>query len=159
MAAAGCIFTDKRFVLAGFQKKKEKMVLSGFGGMVEPTDENVVDAAIRETLEELFHLQEVPKDVIKYLMVNYIPRNQFKNGDYQVFVYDFLDLADWLHICKGFGLQSSLYDTMPSSLLNLIMNRKDVEGAEVGRLCLLPVNDTFEFCPHFQSDLRLLARL
>lgn len=157
--AAGCLFTDKKYVLAGFQEKNGKHIISGFGGKIEETDECQIDTAIRETIEELFHVQEVPKELIKYLMIHYIPRNHFQNGDYRVFIYDFLDLADFLHICLGFGIQSPLYDVFPKSLEALILHRKIVPEAEIKQLVLLPLFSALEICPYFQSDLALLSKL
>lgn len=155
--AAGCLFTDKRYVLAGFQTKNEKVILSGFGGKIEDSDDCEIDGAIRETLEELFHIQNVSKELIHYLMVHYIPRNQFQNGEYRVHVYDFLDLADFLQICAGFGVKSPLYDVFPRCLEDLILKRKIVSEAEVQNLILLPLASDLEICPYFQSDLKILA--
>lgn len=157
--AAGCLFTDKKYILAGFQTKNEKTILSGFGGKIEESDDCEIDAAIRETLEELFHIQNVSKELIHYIMVHYIPRNQFKNGDYHVYVYDFLDLADFLQICVGFGIHSPLYEVFPKCLEDLILKRKILPEAEVQQLLLLPVSTEIEICPYFQSDLKILAQL
>jgi hypothetical protein len=154
--SAGCLFTDGKHVLAGLQKKNEKLVLSGFGGKVEPTDACVIDAAIRETIEELLGIEAVPPEVVRYIMTSYIPRNQFKNGDYHVFLYEFWDLLDFLHICQGFGLKSPLYEIFPTSLLELILNRKIIEEAEVKELCLLPFKAFDQIADEFLSDLRML---
>lgn len=157
--AAGCLFTDGKHVLAGFQEKNGKLVISGFGGKIEETDECSIDAAIRETLEELFHIQNVSKDLIRHLMIHYIPRNYFKNGDYQVYVYDFMDLSDFIHISIGFRIESPLYDVSPKCLEDLILRRKIIEGAEIKQLVLLPVSSNLEICPYFQSDLIILSKL
>lgn len=157
--ATGCLFTDGKYVLAGFQEKDDKSIISGFGGKIEETDECEIDAAIRETLEELFHIENVPKDLIHYLMIHYIPCNQFKNGDYQVYVYDFWVLTDFLHISLGFGIQSPLYEVFPKSLEDLILRRKILAEAEVKQLVLLPVSQELAICPNFQSDLTMLAKL
>jgi hypothetical protein len=156
--AAGCLFTDGKTVLAGLQEKNEKLVLSGFGGKIEETDETIVDAGIREALEELLHIQP-PAELVRYLMVHYIPRNSFKNGDYTVFVYGFDDLIDFLHICLGFGVSSPLYDVFPKDLLSLLLNRKILLESEVRQLALLPVCEGVEFCEYFLSDLKMYSRL
>ena len=157
--AAGCLFTNGSYVLAGFQTKNDKVILSGFGGKIEESDNCEIDAAIRETLEELFHLQTVSKELIHYLMIHYIPRNQFQNGDYHVYVYDFLDLADFLQICVGFGVSSPLYDVFPRCLEELILKRKILSEAEVTHLTLLPLTSDLEICPYFQSDLKIVSNL
>jgi hypothetical protein len=157
--AAGCLFTDRKYVLAGFQEKEGKFIMSGFGGKIEESDDCEIDAAIRETLEELFHLESVSKELVHYLMIHYIPRNQFQNGDYHVYVYDFLDLTDFLQICFGFGVKSPLYDTFPKTIEDLIFRRKILPEAEVKHLLVLPVAEGLQVCPYFQSDLRILAEL
>ena len=157
--STGCLFTDKHYVLAGFQTKNDKLILSGFGGKIEETDDCEVDAAIRETLEELFHIHNVSKELIHYLMIHYIPRNQFQNGDYHVYVYDFLDLADFLQICAVFGVKSPLYNVFPRCLEDLILKLKILPEAEVQHLILLPLAVDIEVCPYFQSDLKILTTL
>jgi hypothetical protein len=154
--AAGCLFTDGKHVLAGLQQKNGNLVLSGFGGKIEPTDECTIDAAIRETLEELFHI-EVPPEIVRYIMVHNLPQNQFQNGDYRVHVYSFWDLVDFLHICQGFGVVSPLYDSIPTDILSLIQKRKILPEAEIKELSLLPMYAFDEICEFFKSDLRLLV--
>jgi hypothetical protein len=157
--AAGCLFTDGKHVLAGFQNKNNKLIISGFGGKIEESDDCEIDGAIRETLEELFHLESVSKELIHYLMIHYIPRNQFQNGDYHVYIYTFLDLTDFLQVCVGFEVQSPLYDVFPKNIEDLIFRRKILPDAEIKHLLVLPVAESLEICPYFQSDLKLLAHL
>jgi hypothetical protein len=157
--AAGCLFTDRKYVLAGFQEKEGKNIISGFGGKIEDTDDCEIDAAIRETLEELFHLESVSKELVHYLMIHYIPRNQFQNGDYHVYIYNFLDLTDFLHICQGFGIQSPLYNVFPKTIEDLIFGRKILPESEVKHLLVLPVADDLQVCRYFQSDLKILSQL
>lgn len=152
--AAGCLFTNGTHILAGLQTKEDREVLSGFGGKIEPTDLCIVDTAIRETLEELLGLSEIPYDVIHHIMVNYIPRNQFKTGDYSVFVYTFEDLEDFLRIAKGFGLQSPLYDSMPGDFSSLLFKRKALPESEVRQLAVLPLTANQALCPWLLSDLQ-----
>lgn len=154
--AAGCIFTDGKYVLSGLQEKNDHLVLSGFGGKKEEADESDLHTALRETLEEFFHLNPFPADIVDYLFRRYIPRNTLKNGDYTVFVYDFADLHDFLHICKGFGVQSPLYTDFPTRLMDLILFRKIDKEAEIRQLAILPADPEFQICHHFLSDLTLL---
>ena len=156
--SAGCLFTNGTTVLAGLQAKNGKLVLSGFGGKKEPTDECIIDTAIRETLEELFHIQP-PVELVRYIMIHYIPRNQFQNGDYTFFVYTFEDLSDFLHICIGFGIASPFYTVFPKDILSLIIYRKKIEDAEVKELALLPTNTFDSICEYFKSDLTMLSKL
>ena len=92
-------------------------------------------------------------------MVHYIPRNCFNNGDYRVYVYDFFDLSDFIHISLGFGIRSPLYGVFPKSLEALIIQRKILSEAEIKQLALLPLFSGLEICPYFQSDLTILSKL
>lgn len=157
--SAECLFTDKKYILAALQEKNGKLVLSGLGGKKEETDECIIDTAIRETLEELFHIHDIPSHIVKYLMIHYIPRNQFINGDYHVLVYDFYELSDFLHICQGFGLKSPLYESFPRTINDLILRRKILPEAEVKQLALLPFIQGLELCKHFASDIDMLSKL
>jgi hypothetical protein len=92
-------------------------------------------------------------------MTHNIPQNQFQNGDYRVYIYNFWDLLDFLHICQGFGLQSPLYESIPTDLLNLIQKRKILPEAEVKELALMPLKAFDQICDYFRSDLVMLASL
>lgn len=156
--SAGCLFTDGTYVLAGLQIKNEKPILSGFGGKQEEFDECSIDTAIRETLEELFGLDSVPQELVQYLMKNYIPRSQFTQTNYLVLVYTFEDLADFLQISKGFGIQSPLYPVLPTDLLSLLFTRKPQDSSEICSLALLPISADMNLCPHFLKDLKMLSQ-
>lgn len=155
--SAGCLFTDGKYVLAGLQEKDGKLILSGFGGKIEPTDGCTIDTAIRETLEELFHI-EAPFDIVRYISIHNLPQNQFQNGDYRVHIYSFWDLVDFLHVCQGFGVQSPLYETIPTDILGLIQKRKILAEAEVKELALLPLKAFDQICDYFRSDLEFLSK-
>ena len=55
---AGIMFTDKNSVLAGYSS--HKLAITGIGGK-KKGDETAIQTAIRETVEELFELEEIPK--------------------------------------------------------------------------------------------------
>ncbi len=135
---AGCLFTDSRHVLAGFQPNKPKKIISGFGGKAEG-NEITFQTAWRETLEELF---EIPQEKI-LLLIQEIPiyisySKSYTNGNYTVFVYSFDDLLTLLQLCKTKHIVSPIYNTFPTELFELILFRQPKNVSEVQQLTLLP---------------------
>ncbi len=113
---AGCLFTDNRHILAGFQPNKSNKIISGFGGKAEGY-ETPFQNAWRETLEELF---ELPQEHILFL-IDEIEKNipymkTYTNGNYTVFVYSFDNLLSLLQLCQTNHIVSPLYDTFPTEL-------------------------------------------
>lgn len=151
--AAGCLFTDGNLVVAGLQKKNNELILSGLGGHQEK-DEFILDCAIREVYEELFHAKDIPYDLIDETVRRYIPKHFLKNGDYMIYVYSLWDLEDFCKLAYHYGIQSELYEYMPSTISDLIFLRKQNKDAEVSRLCLLPV-ESFRIAPEFLQDIQL----
>jgi len=134
--AAGCVFTDGKIILAGYQPRKKVPTISGIGGKKE-AGETYMDTAIRETVEELFEV-EVSADLIKELKA-IPPEKIVQNGSYIIAVYTFINLEEMLKHMKRKGITSKLYDTMPLTLMELIFNRKLVENPEISHLALLPL--------------------
>ena len=134
--AAGCVFTDGKIILAGYQPRKKVPTISGIGGKKED-GEMYMDTAIRETVEELFEVA-VTADLIKELK-SIVPQKIVQNGSYIIAVYTFMNLEEMLKYMKRKGITSKLYDTMPGNLMELIFNRKLVENPEISHLALLPL--------------------
>jgi len=134
--AAGCVFTDGKIILAGYQPRKKVPTISGIGGKKED-GEMYMDTAIRETVEELFEVA-VTADLIKELK-SIVPQKIVQNGSYIIAVYTFINLEEMLKHMKRKGITSKLYDTMPGNLMELIFNRKLVENPEISHLALLPL--------------------
>jgi len=62
--SAGMIFTNDRVILAGYQRKwrpNEVRFISGFGGSME-NGEHPLQAAIRETIEEIYEFVQITKN-------------------------------------------------------------------------------------------------
>jgi hypothetical protein len=133
--SAGCVFTDSKLFLAGYQPNKKKPCISGLGGS-KKKGEIPQETAIRETLEELFHLKKVPHHLINSLLT-IIPQKTTQNGSYVMFIYSFAQLEEILGACSG--LVSPLYTTIPTSLIDLLLHRKPNTKAEISHLCLLPL--------------------
>jgi hypothetical protein len=154
--SAGCLFTDSRHVLAGFQPHKKEKMISGFGGKAKG-DETPLETAWRETLEELF---EFPSDksvsLIKEILekINFI--KTFQNKNYFVAVYSFEHLLQVLQIIQEKQLQSPLYESFPTELFELILFRKPRKSSEVHQITLLPAVMTTQIDPYFLKDCSFL---
>lgn len=144
--AAGVAFTDGQCILAGYQPKKKKPFLSGIGGGRDE-GETFTMTAIREMIEELYEVSEIPKKtyapIYKELVERVIPNKIIQSGKYIMLVYTFKDLEQILKIAKRHGLTSPLYDKMPTTLMELIFTRKSYYGAdkipEISHFAILPV--------------------
>ncbi len=159
-ASAGCIFHNEQFILAGYQPRKQKPVLSGLGGRKEGDEECIV-TALRETIEELLDLQTVPLDFIREIQESIPFERYIQSGDYVSFLYSFDDLQKMLELLKCKGIHSELYDEFPTNLLALLFNRKQLAyPAEISHLVLFPLvnhpKDAPFVSPYFLKDIRLL---
>lgn len=157
---AGCVFTDGKHILCGYQPHKKKPGITGIGGHKEG-EETYLQTAYRETIEELFHLTNttIPIGLIDRLIITMRPKKiKMKKGYVMVF-FDFTDLQQFLKICKKTGLRSPLYTRLPKTLLEVIQMRGCDQKAEISMLCLLPVvfhdGKAKDFVnPYFIQDLR-----
>lgn len=135
--SAGCVFTDGKLFLAGYQPNKKRPCISGIGGS-KKKGETAQQTAIRETLEELFHLKKAPKQLMDKL-IHLPPQKIRQNGSYAMCIYSFTQLEEMLRICAACDLISPLYSTIPTTLIDLLLHRTQNKKAEVSHLCLLPL--------------------
>jgi hypothetical protein len=148
-SAAGCLFTDKKLVLAGYQFRHGKGVLDGIGGSREE-GEMAIETAFRETLEELFDI--VPSAaLVTEMRKHFKPRSKFQTGQYICFVYNFKTLEKMMVFLKGQGLRSPLYKLFPVSVSELLFNRR-IRPTELTHLSLIPFVDELSFEEHFLKD-------
>lgn len=157
---AGCVFTDGKHILCGYQPHKKRPGITGIGGHKEG-EETYLQTAYRETLEELFHVTNttIPVDLIDKLIRSLRPKKIKMKKGYVLVTFDFTDLQQLLKICKKGGLRSPLYPRMPKTLLETIQMRAYDAKAEISALCLLPVvyhdGKAKDFVnPYFIQDLR-----
>lgn len=157
---AGCVFTDGRHVLAGYQPHKKHPGITGIGGHKEGV-ENYLETAYRETIEEIFHVtrEEIPAGLIDTLIQKMKPQKTKMKKGYVLVTFDFKDLNQFLKICKKKGLRSPLYAKLPTTLWETIQTRGSDLKAEISLLCLLPVvyhdGKAKDFVnPYFIQDLR-----
>ena len=142
--SAGCVFTDGNLFLAGYQPNKKRPCISGIGGS-KKKGEIPQETAIRETLEELFHLKKIPQKLIARLL-QLIPMKMCQNGSYHMYIYTFDQLEEILALALAAGIESPLYTPIPQTLSDLLLHRAQNKRAEVSHLCLLPlVKHTTEY--------------
>lgn len=148
-SAAGCLFTDKKLVLAGYQFRHGKGVLDGIGGSREE-GETAIETAFRETLEELFDI--VPSAaLVAELRRSFKPRSKFQTGQYICFVYNFKTLEKMMVFLKGHALRSPLYKVFPVTVSELLFNRR-IRPTELTHLSLIPFVDELSLEEHFLKD-------
>ena len=140
------MFTDGTRVLAGYQTKTRK--IGGFGGKTEGS-ENRIQTALRETIEELFGVVDVPAELISKLPIS---ENYIEYPEYTCFFYNFEDLQTFIRRASRYIKSSQLYAVFPTTVWELIQNRNYTDSAEVGELYLLPT-DNFTMSRSLQRDL------
>jgi hypothetical protein len=157
---AGCVFTDGKHILCGYQPHKKKPGITGIGGHKEG-DETYLQTAYRETIEELFHVTNttIPVGLLDTLIRTMRPKKIKMKKGYVLVTFDFTDLQQLLKVCKKAGLRSPLYKKIPKNLMEAIQLREIDLKAEISCLCLLPVvfhdGKAKDFVnPYFIQDLR-----
>lgn len=154
---AGCVFTDGKHVLAGYQPHKKNPCITGIGGHREK-GENYYQTAFRETVEELYHVSKLPPCLVPRLMNELPPKREDNHNNYIILNYTFDDFKKFLKICKKAGLVSPVYKTLPRTLMEAIKERDMSSDAEISHLCLLPVIPEFSgksfVHPAFVKDMR-----
>jgi hypothetical protein len=155
---AGILFTNGPVALAGIQKHRQVLKgsveprLSGFGGRKEAQDIDWIHTAFRETIEELFGLEEVSVTLVQTLRAKISYRTSFKTGEYWILQSSFEDLKTLLLIAAK-HIKSPLYSKMPLTLEDLIVKRSPQMTSEIGALALIPLNSPF-IDVAFSEDLK-----
>jgi hypothetical protein len=140
------MFTDGVRVLAGYQTKTGK--IGGFGGKSNPA-ESRTETALRETIEELFGILDVPTELIKKLPIS---QNTIEYPEYTCFVYNFEDLQTFIRRAGRYINSSPLYAVFPTTVWELVQNRIFSESAEIGELYLMPT-EKYTISRSFERDL------
>jgi len=159
-SGAGCIFTDNKLVLCGYQPYKKNPYISGIGGKKIDNETEYIKTAIRELIEELFDIHNL-SDKIYNKLYDIKPKKIMSNdydNNYVCCVYDFNQLNRMLGILISYNLESNLYSVFPSNISDLIFNRH-IKNAEISHLCLLPVvNNNIIIDNEFNKDIKLLSK-
>jgi hypothetical protein len=133
---AGILFTDDKFVLAGYNPHKRS--ITGIGGKARD-GETPSQTALRETIEELFELEEIPETLTRLLNYELVFDDMMTRGGYTVFIMNFNDLDIILRsLHRVHDLKSRVYDGLPITLNQLIMDRKVNPDAELTHILLIP---------------------
>lgn len=152
--AAGCVFTDGKYILAGYQPKRSEYNISGFGGS-RLYGETYMQTALRETLEEFFEV-DPPRYLIDDIEHLLKPTATHINDTYVLVQYTFEDLIKILEHSKPGCKHTDLYDIFPESLNDLIFNRNHTTRSEVHQLCLLPFKSNIKIGRDFKRDITLI---
>jgi len=153
---AGCMFMDKTHILAGYQPNKKTPMISGFGGK-QIGNESLTETALRETLEELFNLKEIPAALIERIIETIVPQRIILNKSYVVILYSFDQLVEILACSKYYIGSLEIYpDHYPMSVECLVIDRVINLSAEVTQLCVLPVAKNLLIDPLFLEDINYL---
>jgi hypothetical protein len=134
--AAGVLFTNNTYVLGGVQQCNDKHIVSGIGGSRQD-GETYIYTALREMIEEIFDIIEVPKKIITVLEKRFKPTHVFQTQTYITVVYTFKQLEQMLRIVKKQGLESRLYESIPCKLHELMLYRFPCNDCELSRLLLV----------------------
>ncbi len=161
---AGCMFTNGTTLLAGYQKKKGKSIISGLGGSRQG-EETFMETALRETIEELFDIEDIDPVFLEKLTKFLRPRDVIFMevedwGIYITVIYSYSDLEkllDFTHKSKSVK-RSSLYKTFPDTICKLLLNRIIPTGSppEITHLTLVPLDSTIAnatISPDFLEDI------
>ena len=140
------MFTDGIRVLAGRQTKTGK--IGGFGGKSHG-GESRTETALRETIEELFGVLDVPAELVKKLPIS---QSTIEYPEYTCFVYNFDDLQTFTRRAGRYINSSPLYAVFPTTVWDLLQNRMVSDSAEVGELYLLPT-ENYTMSRSFERDL------
>jgi len=155
--AAGCVFTDGKYILAGYQPKRSEYNISGFGGS-RLDRETYMQTALRETLEEFFEI-DPPRYLIDYIEQILKPTATHINESYVLVQYTFEDLIKLLGHSKSACKHTDIYDVFPESLNDLIFNRNHTPRSEVHQLCLLPFKSNIKIGKDFKMDITLINKI
>ena len=147
---AGIMFTDGKLVLCGYSQHKSQ--ITGIGGKAHE-NEQLVETAIRETIEELFEFEVIPEALLRYLKTCLSFDHVIGIPAYTVFVMSFTDLQKILDILKMFVLKSDVYSEIPTNLSEMIFNRKVNFSSELSHLILLPCADKIKLESNLLNDI------
>jgi hypothetical protein len=151
--AAGLLFTNEKLFLAGY--KSFKSHITGIGGKPHETDTSKLSTAIRETIEELFGVKEVSNEIIEHMLITLQPFKEVTNDSYTHFLCSFDDLKCLLTYCYLRIQISPYYSVFPTTIEQLLLERKNTERAEIAQLCLLPFSSDLRIARHLMNDINL----
>ena len=147
---AGILFTDGTMCLAGYNQ--HRFCISGIGGKAKD-GELVYQTAVRETLEELFELEEIPDACMSIICSSLKFNTVMSVPNYSTFIMSFNDLDKILLFVRMFQVKSRVYSEIPGTITELLLNRKTHENAEFSHLALLPCTYNLALDRHLLNDI------
>lgn len=154
MVAAGCIFTDGKLVLAGYHPQKG--YITGIGGK-SCANETPIKTAFREMLEELFLVFDYP--FINELIALRTPKLITITQEYTNHVFTLDDLTAMLLLLSAKKLVSPFYKVFPTTVGELVLNRRITDSSEISHLLVLPVLPEIVVADHFIRDVTAVSKL
>jgi hypothetical protein len=157
---AGCVFTNGKYILLGFQSRNHLM--SGIGGK-RKDGEDTVQTAFREVIEEIFGIRDVLPECIEKCKNRIIPVGAFSRDKYHVYVLTFEHIFDIVNVLNetGCGKDSPYFEVLPSRIDELLFNRNAYASCEVPYLSLIPLmcaRNKFRVDKDIFEDIRSLYR-
>jgi hypothetical protein len=147
---AGILFTDGNLVLCGYSIHKTQ--ITGIGGKKKENEE-LIETAIRETIEELFELETIPEALTRFLKTRLTFNTIIGVPNYTVFVMTFQDLDIIFETLKMFSVKSNIYSIIPVSITDLLFMRKVNQKSELSTLCLLPCVNKITISSSLLNDI------
>lgn len=148
---AGILFTNGRLLLAGY--KPYKGHITGIGGK-QKDGEQLFRTAIRETIEELFGLREIPSILMEVVESAVKPTRAVFNKGFTQYFCTFDDLGILLVLARLYTNGTSpYYAEFPTTLQELLLDRINTEGAEIAQLVLIPYEADVRIARHLLGDL------
>jgi len=149
--AAGVLITNGTYVLAGVQQCDKDLGITGIGGS-RLDDESYMQTALREMVEELFDIVDVPTKVITALEKRFKPSHIFQVQSYISVVYTFTQLESMLKLLIKHGINSRLYQEPPLRLYELVLYRFPCKQCEIHNLQFLPLYPAWPYEKLVQKD-------
>lgn len=155
--AAGCIFADKQYVLGGFTPAIH--TIFGLGGSREGK-ETYWETAVREVYEEIFEPVDLPKYLISETKEKLKPRAVLLHKGYVMILCDLKDLSVFYAGAKKANLKSRVYESIPTTLEEMVVMRSDKVAAEISEFNLIPMKKDTSDYPRINSKyVRDIARV
>jgi hypothetical protein len=160
--AAGVLITNGTYVLGGVQQCDKGLGISGIGGS-RMDEESYMQTALREMLEELFDIVDVPQNYVVLLEKKFKPTHIFQVKSYISVVYTFTQLESMLKLFVKLGIKSRLYQEQPLKLYELVLYRFPCKQCEIHNLQFLPLYPAWPYekvvQKDFIQDLKILKTL
>lgn len=146
---AGIIAIERGYALAGMSSKHK--FFSGIGGKPEG-DEEPIQTALREAVEEIFGIE--PNPLLLYdLYLTFHNNKIIERQQYHMVVMSFEDISKFVKVVKLNGTKSPFYNDIPESAIKLIMDRIPDDNSEVTELVFLNYKDPVQRVdPDFIKD-------